>query len=402
MYQALNLPKILNLNPRSAMNKIKEIQTFIEEEEIDLAVISESHDRENKRLEESIELSNHTVISNLYQRSTKEKGGRPSIIANKIKYNIENLTNTSIDIPWGVEVTWAIMTPKEISKDSIIRKIVVGAIYVKPKSKKKSATIDHIAEVYNMLKSKYPRGLYWVLAGDTNNLKLGPILRLNSKLKSVVKKPTRIDPKNPKKISILDNIITDLHAWYQEPECLPPINSDTDTGKPSDHLTVVFKPISAINNIPLRKTRKIITKPITESGLELFRLWIQEQSWNQVEETHDINIKTSVLLNILNKQVNSCFPEKTVKLTSDDSPWCNNNVKRLKRQKCREYSKHRRSEKWFYLNEQYKTAQNNAKSKYYRTMVKDLKTSNPSQWYSKLKRLGSYDQEKMIRSYVKQ
>ena len=101
MYQALHLPKILNLNPCSAINKVKENQTFIEEEEIDLAVISESHDRKNKRLEESIDLSNHKVISNLYQRSTKEKGGRRAIIANKIKYNIENITNTSIDIPWG-------------------------------------------------------------------------------------------------------------------------------------------------------------------------------------------------------------------------------------------------------------------------------------------------------------
>ena len=42
--QALNLPKVLNLNPRSAMNKIDELQTFIEEESIDCAFISESHD----------------------------------------------------------------------------------------------------------------------------------------------------------------------------------------------------------------------------------------------------------------------------------------------------------------------------------------------------------------------
>ena len=43
--QALNLPKVMNLNPRSAMNKIEEIKTFIEEEEIDCAFISESHDK---------------------------------------------------------------------------------------------------------------------------------------------------------------------------------------------------------------------------------------------------------------------------------------------------------------------------------------------------------------------
>ena len=100
----------MNLNRRSAMNKIEEIKTFIEEEDIDLAIISESHDWENKRLENHINLNNHMVIWNLDQRPTKEKGGRPAIIANKEEYEIENLTNTTIAIPWGVEITWALLT----------------------------------------------------------------------------------------------------------------------------------------------------------------------------------------------------------------------------------------------------------------------------------------------------
>ena len=37
VFQALNLPKVLNLNPRSAMNKVDEIKTFIKEETIDVA-----------------------------------------------------------------------------------------------------------------------------------------------------------------------------------------------------------------------------------------------------------------------------------------------------------------------------------------------------------------------------
>ena len=122
VFQAMYLPKILNLNPRSATNKIDHIKTFIEEEEIDIAFISESHDRENKRLEDHFKLDSHIVISNLYQRSTREKGGRPAIIANVKKYHIENLTNTSISIPWGVEMTWALLTPKNASKDSVIKK----------------------------------------------------------------------------------------------------------------------------------------------------------------------------------------------------------------------------------------------------------------------------------------
>ena len=165
------------------MNKTEEIKLFIEEESIDVAFISESHDRKNKRLEDNIILPNHTVISNIYQRSTSEKGGRPAIIANIAKYNVENLTNTCINIPWGVEVTWALLSPKELSNDSIVNKIVIGAIYVKPGSKKKTAMLDHIAEVYNLLNTKYGKGKFWILAGDTNDLRLGPLLALNKNIK---------------------------------------------------------------------------------------------------------------------------------------------------------------------------------------------------------------------------
>ena len=72
-------------------------------------------------------------------------------------------------------------------------------------------------------------------------------------------------------------------------------------------------------------------------------------------------------------------------MTSDDAPWCNNKVKRLKRLKCREYNKHRSSAKWVDLNNHYKIVLTEAKHKYYKDIVKDLKTSNPSQWYSKVR-----------------
>ena len=84
--QALNLPKVMNLNPRSAMNKIEELKTFIDEESVDVAFISESHDRENMKLEEHFNLENYKVISNLYQRT--EKGGRPALIVNTEHYDV--------------------------------------------------------------------------------------------------------------------------------------------------------------------------------------------------------------------------------------------------------------------------------------------------------------------------
>ena len=44
--QALNLPTICNLNPRSIYNKADEFHTLVEEEELDLIFISESWEME--------------------------------------------------------------------------------------------------------------------------------------------------------------------------------------------------------------------------------------------------------------------------------------------------------------------------------------------------------------------
>ena len=89
---------------------------------------------------------------------------------NTKKYNVQDLTNTHVQIPWGVEVTWALLTPKNVSNDSIIQNIILGSIYSKPKSRKKTATLDHIAETYNFLNAKYGKGTYCILAGDTNDM----------------------------------------------------------------------------------------------------------------------------------------------------------------------------------------------------------------------------------------
>ena len=128
------MPKVLNLNPRSIYNKKKEFVTFVTEEDIDLICISESWEKENLRLDKVIKIENYSVISNVFQR--RGQGGQPAIIANKEKFTVENLTQTAIEIPWGIEVVWAILTPKNVSNASKIQKIVVGSIYSKPDSRK--------------------------------------------------------------------------------------------------------------------------------------------------------------------------------------------------------------------------------------------------------------------------
>ena len=108
----------MNVNPRSIYNKVEDFHTLVEIEEIDCIFMSESWERPNQPLEDIINLPNHTVISNPHQRNGQ--GGRPALIINHKKYNIKNITQTLIHIPWGTESVWAILTPKKIDKDSKI------------------------------------------------------------------------------------------------------------------------------------------------------------------------------------------------------------------------------------------------------------------------------------------
>ena len=386
--QALALPKVLNINPLSIYNKVHEFTTFVEEEEVDLICMSESFEREKNTLENVIKIDNFEVLSNVHQR--KGVGGRPAIIVNKTKYLVENLTNTVVAIPWGVEIIWAVLTPKNVSNDSSIQKIVVASIYSKPASRKKTVLLDHIAEVYCMLSAKYKKGLHWILCGDTNDLRLDPILMLNSNFKQVVTNFTRLNPPR-----ILDPIITSLSGFYLSPLCLPPLDPDPDSnGKPSDHKMVLMTPISTINNKPRREKRKIVFRPLTEDGLRKMHLWLKDEEWSETSQEKSAHKKAELLQTQILEKYEQFFPEKVRYISDDSQPFFNSKLEKMKRRKSRFYRKHRCSDEWKMLDKAYKMEILKAKKDYYRKNIKQLRRSKPRKWYKELKKLTSYDQRK--------
>ena len=77
-------------------------------------------------------------------------------------------------------------------------------------------------------------------------------------------------------------------------------------------------------------------------------------------------------------------------MSENDKPWVDSKLKKLDRQRKREYNKRKKSDKWVYrLNKAFLEKADQLKQYYYSNMVEDLKTSNPGQWYSKLKRMSS-------------
>jgi hypothetical protein len=335
-----------------------------------------------------IKIEDFKVISNVFQR--KGKGGRPAIIVNSKKYHIENLTQNVISIPWGVEVVWAVLTPKNVNNSSKIQKIVIGSIYSKPDSRKKSLLLDHIAEVFNVMNAKHKKGLHWILCGDTNDLNLDSILQLSPNLKQVVQNPTRLNP--PK---ILDPIITTLSSYYQMPECLAPLDPDPDCdGKPADHLMVKMKPLSVLNNQSARRKKTVAFRPFNAERVQLMHDWIVKEEWIEVKNETSAHKKMVILQNLLVQKYDEFFPEITKVITSDDQPFFLNKLRKMKRRKSREFHKHRKSNKWNLMNKNYQIELEKAKKDYYKMKIKNLSKLKPKDWYRELKKLTSFDQEK--------
>ena len=239
-----------------------------------------------------------------------------------------------------------------------------------------------------MLCSKYQTGLHFILAGDTNDLKLDSILNLSPNLKQVVSSSTR-------GTKMLDPIITTLSKYNQTPVCLPPLDNDPDkTGVPSDHMIVYMKAIDAINNNPARTTKEVKFRPLPESGIRDMGKWLVSYNWDSVINAETAHKKAEILQTILLEKLDFYLPEKIVKFTSEDQVWITPEIKEISRKKSREFFKKRKSQNWETLNNQFEEKCAIARVSYYTNIVNDLKDSDPGQWYSKLKRMTSYDQLK--------
>ena len=247
--------------------------------------------------------------------------------------------------------------------------------------------MDHICEAYNILLAKYGQGLHFIISGDFNRLKVNPILDMSPTLKQVVQIPTRRNPE-----ATLDKIITTLSKYYLSPSTMPPLDNDVEgNGKPSDHLIVEMRPIGELDN-PKPKYKTITFRPLPDSGLLQMKQWLQTETWQELYQKETADEKAEHLHSKLLEKLELYLPEKTVKIRPDDRAWVTSEIKSLDRIQKREYRKHKKSGKWKRLNDKYVEKCKRAKEQYSENIVNDLKQSNPSQWYSKIKRMSSHSQ----------
>ena len=97
-------------------------------------------------------------------------------------------------------------------------------------------------------------------------------------------------------------------------------------------------------------------------------------TFTELLEAETAHEKAEKFQHVLLQKLDQFFPEKEVKFSSDDQPWITTKIKKLDRQRKRVYRKHRRSEKWFDLDKQFKQEIKSAKANFYAKTVENLKT----------------------------
>ena len=170
--EATQLPVIMLLNPRSIYNKLEEFRTMMEQMEVDICAISESWDRENLPIENILQMEGYKIIKNVVQRN--KKGGKPILVLKEEKFHIKQLCPDVITVPIGIEAVWALVTPKNVTKNCKVKNIIVASVYY-TKATKRSEFIDHICESFSVLSAKYGPNLHFAICGDLNRLNIKPI-----------------------------------------------------------------------------------------------------------------------------------------------------------------------------------------------------------------------------------
>ena len=283
-------------------------------------------------------------------------------------------------VPTGIEVLWAILTPKIIPPKAKVSRICIACVYISPKSKLKTETIEHIIQGIHFVRSAYD-SVSQVVTGDFNRVPIDDILDSFGSLQNIQTKPTR-------KGQILDLLITDLHTSYLPTTIIPALHVDFDKkGVKSDHDIIVFPPAQDGINLINRPKKTIKTRPLPAHLIPQCGEFFATRTWEEVFNATSANEKVEAFHKILREALESFFPEKLVKLSNFDKKWFTPQLKGLHRRKQREFSRNRYSEKYKILMKNFRKMKKSSKRNHYSCVTEKLKKSNPHKFYSLVKEI---------------
>ena len=113
--------------------------------------------------------------------------------------------------------------------------------------------------------------------------------------------------------------------------------------------------------------------------------------WNVLNDFSSISDKMYFFQTTILGMFRECFPLKRKRIFTQNEPFMNDVILKLRRKKRREFHKHRMSEKYIQLDQRYRELLSKSMKSFYKRRVKSLRTSNPRAWYRNIKQLIGYD-----------
>ena len=379
--QARSLPKLSCYNMRSLMPKCVNFGTDMDNRSCSVSFLTEvwqvaENKKHQQKIEELFELKGLKYIST--PRPGTRRGGGAAIVVNTDSFSLSKL---NVPIPHCLEIVWGLMRPLEITGK--VTKIIVCSFYSPPRSTKKSLLIDHMTFTLQNLLNTFPEAGI-LICGDRNDLGIDRLLSIDTSLSQIVNKNTR-------GAKILDVILTNLGAYYDEPEIVPPIEVDDPLrgGVPSGHAGVGVAPRGVPDNKPFRHkiTRKI--RPITNSAINNIGQVVANEPWNFMNPSLSPTHLTELFEYFTGGIVDTFCPVKVVHSRPDDKPWITEDIKIIKRKLQREYERKGNSVKYYDLKNIYENKLKKEAQKYKEKLLQDVRNGDRNSCYAALRKLGA-------------
>ena len=380
---SLKLPIVATYNMRSLLPKINSLKRDLIEREIDIAFIQEIWENAENlcfqaEIEKMFQLNGLTYVSSPRPKTSKAAYGGAAIIVNTVKFNF---CPVNVSVPNDLEVVWGLVKPVS-SCIQTYKKIIICSFYSPPNKLRNLKLADHIASTLHMLYTENPESGI-ILGADINSMNITPILSCGLKLRQIVDQNTRGR-------KILDVLITNLYSSYKTPVIAPPVCPDNPTkAKPSDHSVPVAIPHLDRNSRPERNYKVLNFRPLPESKVRVLGEWFVAENWLSVTKEPSASEQAEKFDNLLREKLDFYCPKKSIKLSHNDKAFITTNLKKLNRQRKREYQKRGKTMKYFNLKKQFEQQYKSEAKKFLVKNVTSLSQCKPGQTFKILKRLGT-------------
>ena len=142
----------------------------------------------------------------------------------------------------------------------------------------------------------------------------------------------------------IDRIFTNFHASSTGAGTVPPLETDDQTAKKSDHMVAYMKA-----SLPRKEVVEWLDysyRFYNADSAKLFGGWLAHKDWGELFRAEGSNEKASVYQREVVGAMEACFPLVKMRRKSTDPPWINNAIRKKLQQRRGVYWREGRSAKW--------------------------------------------------------